>query len=1085
MKNIENFYPLSPMQEGMLFHTLYAPGSDVYIEQSHWTIHADLDVNAFERAWQRVIDRHAILRSGFIWEGVNEPIQVVHRQVSFSPSAEDWRGLSPEARQERIKSFLEADKSRGFDLAEPPLMRLALIRAADDRFEFVWTRHHLLLDGWSGSLLMDEVFSFYEAFRAGRDLNPQRSRPYRDYVAWLRRQDLGAAEEFWRSTLSGFTQPTPLRIEREPGAAAEHESQYSEQQIDLSPETTSALQSLSRQRQITPNTIAQGAWALLLSHYSGEDDVVFGAVVSGRDAELPGVESILGLFTNILPVRVKTPPATDLTSWLRQLQAQQIRQRQYEYSPLVQVQRWSNVPQGQRLFDTILVFENHPLSAKLQGQEQLLEAHQLTYSVRTHYPITVTVVPGAQWRISLAYDARSFRPESMTRMLNHLRVLLEEMAKDAERRLIDVPMLPESERAQILHGWSGVESDYPRDRCIHHLFEEQVERTPDLIAVSCGDERVSYKELNRLANQVAAHLRSEGVGPESRVGVCLERSVMTVISLLGILKAGAAYVPLDPSYPQTHLAFILNDTGARVILTSESLLPRLPENIPAVITCLDRDWGLISRQDGENAVTNAVPENLLFVMYTSGSTGQPKGVAVEQKQLLNRFAWMWDEYPFQPGEVLCQRTTVNFTVSIWELLGALLRGAHTAIIPDSEAKDPSLMVRRLASENVTRIVLVPSLLRAILDANVDLRAALPGLKLWSVCGEPLSVALCREFHERLPGAKLLNQYGASEVNDVCCYDTASLAADAPTVPIGRPINNLKVYLLDRYNRPVPVGVPGQLHVSSVNPARGYLNRPDLTAERFVPDPFSPTPGARLYNMGDLARYGPDGQIEYVGRVDHQVKIRGQRVELGEVEAVLKRHPAVREAVVVALEEPAGRRLVAYVAAPGEGQPSASELRSFLGERLPGYMVASAFVFLDRLPRTPNGKVDRKSLPAPDSSRPEMGQEFTPPRNEVEKAVAGVWAEALGIPEVGVHDNFFELGGHSLTAAKIVSRLSEQFELELPLRALFVNPTVAMLAAEIARIEQQKYELENERLLDMLEQLSDEQVLAELKQRTEK
>ena len=497
MKNIETFYPLSPVQEGMLFHTLYVPGSEVCIEQSHWTWLADLDTKAFERAWQRVIDRHAILRSSFIWEGVNEPIQVVHRQVGLSFIKEDWRGLSSRAQQERIRRFLETDKALGFDLAEPPLMRFALIQVADHQFEFVWTRHQLLLDGWSGSLLIGEVFSFYEAFRSGRDLNLELGRPYRDYVAWLRKQDLAAAESCWRKTLSGFTEPTPLPIERETPATVERESQDAEQQINLSTQVTAALQSLSRRRQVTLNTIAQGAWALLLSHYSGERDVVFGAVVSGRDAELAGVESVLGPLANILPVRVKVVPGADLASWLRQLQSERIEPRQYEYSPLAQVQLWSEVSQEQRMFDTVLFFASHPLATRLHGQEQFLEAHQFTYSVRTHYPITVTVIPGAQWRISLAYDAGRFEREAMTKMLNHFQTLLGAMAKDPTRPLGDVARLTQAEPAQVLYGRNKPEADYPHDK--------RRDKRPATYAVTSPDGQPSKNPRRFLSDQTTGY----------------------------------------------------------------------------------------------------------------------------------------------------------------------------------------------------------------------------------------------------------------------------------------------------------------------------------------------------------------------------------------------------------------------------------------------------------------------------------------------------------------------------------------------------------------------------------------------------
>jgi acyl carrier protein len=464
MESIEAFYPLSPVQESMLVHTLDAHGAAGGVEQSHWTLLADLDAGAFERAWQRLIDRHAILRSGFVWQGVSKPIQVVLRQAGFSLLKEDWRGLSFQAQQERLGTFLEADRARGFDLAAPPLMRLALMQVAANQFEFVWTRHHLLLDGWSGSLLADELLNLYEAFRSGGDLGVEARRPYRDYVAWLRKQDMAAAENFWRNTLSGFAEPTPVSLACESPVAAAPAGEHAEQQITLPTQTAAALRALSRRCQVTLNTIAQAAWALLLSHYGGEEDVVFGAAVSGRAVELAGIEAALGPLANILPVRVKVAPGADLASWLGQLQAQQSEQRQYEYVSLAQVQQWGEVAQEQRLFATVLFFASQPLTAGLSGQQSGLEAHQLAYSVRTGYPITVTVIPGAQWRIGLAYDARQFEHEAMTRALNQFQTLLELMAKDPARPLGDVVRLIRPERLQALDDQPETRSRHPRDQ---------------------------------------------------------------------------------------------------------------------------------------------------------------------------------------------------------------------------------------------------------------------------------------------------------------------------------------------------------------------------------------------------------------------------------------------------------------------------------------------------------------------------------------------------------------------------------------------------------------------------------------------
>lgn len=613
----------------------------------------------------------------------------------------------------------------------------------------------------------------------------------------------------------------------------------------------------------------------------------------------------------------------------------------------------------------------------------------------------------------------------------------------------DLPLLTEAERQQLLVDWNATTCPYPKQQCIHQLFEAQVERTPEAIALIFEEQQLTYRQLNERANQLAHYLQRLSVGLEVRVALCIERSPEMVIGLLGILKAGGAYVPLDPVYPQERLAFMLEDAQTTVLVTRQGLVERLPQHKQVV--CLDTAWNVIAQESEENIVNRITGENLAYMLYTSGSTGRPKGVLGTHRAAINRFSWMWNIYPFEPEEVCCQKTALSFVDSVWEIFGPLLQGIRTVIIPDMIVKSPDLLLQVLAAHAVSRIVLVPSLLRVLLDLTADLQKQIPALKYWISSGETLPLDLALRFVDRMPHSVLLNLYGSSEVAaDATWYDMREGKA-LTSVPIGRPIANTQIYLLDRSNQLVPIGVPGELHVGGDGLARGYFNRPDLTAAKFVPSPFSTIAGTLLYKTGDWARYLPDGNIEYLGRIDHQVKIRGFRIELGEIEAVLNEHPAVQQAVVMAREDvPGDKRLVAYVVLHGQLSSTISELQEHLTKTLPAYMLPSAFMLLEAFPLMPNGKVDRHALPAPDQTRPELRQTFVAPRTPKEESIAGIWSSILGIERVGIHDNFFALGGHSLLAMQVISQMQNTLRITLPLRSFFDAPTVAEQAELLAR-----------------------------------
>ncbi|AKJ04229.1 non-ribosomal peptide synthase protein (TIGR01720 family)/amino acid adenylation domain-containing protein [Archangium gephyra] len=1039
--NIENLYPLSPLQQGMLFHVLQEQGTGLYFNQLSCELRGALNLPAFTEAWRRAVAAFPILRTAIVWEDVDEPLQVVLNEVELPLEQEDWRGTPVAEQETRFTAWLEADRRRGVDLGTPPLLRLSLLRTGDAAYRFVFSHHHILLDGWSVPLLIKQVFVLYESLVRGFTPRVEQARPYGDYIEWIQERGLEDSERFWRRSLAGFSEPTSLG-RGFPGLDGSPASGRASRRVHLSAATTEALNALARQQGLTLNTVVQGAWALLLGHHAGTKDVVFGTTVSGRPPELSGVEGMVGLFINTLPVRVRLPADEPLVTWLKNLQAWLLEMRQHEHSPLVKVQRWSDVPPGTPLFESLLVFENYPVDAALTASLPSLEVRDVRAVEADHHPLTLTAVPGRELRLELAHECARFDAAHIDRMLGQLRHLLESMATWPERPLAGLPLLSERERHQLLVEWNDTRAEYPRERCLHQLVEAQVERTPDAVAVEFEGQRLTYRELDRRANQLAHALRERGVGPETRVGLCVERSLEMAVGLLGILKAGGAYVPLDPGYPPARLAFMLEDSAPAVLLTQRHLLERLePKGTP--VLCLDSEGQELSRLSADAPDAGVHSDSAAYVIYTSGSTGQPKGAVITHRALGNHMAWILSAFGLGPADRVLQKTPLSFDASVWECWAPLMSGGRLVIAAPDAHRDGVALLEAVTRGQVTVLQLVPSLLRVLLEEKGLSRAT--SLR-WLFCGgEALPVELEHRLRAQLPSATLVNLYGPTEATIDATFARCPSPGSGPTVPIGRPIANTQLYLLDASLQPVPVGVPGELFLGGEGLARGYLRRPELTAERFIPHPFSGSPGARLYRTGDLARYLPDGSVEFLGRRDAQVKVRGFRVELGEVEAALAKHPAVREAVVVVREDnPGVRRLVAYVT--GEPRaPGSDVLRAFLERELPAHMVPAAFVALEALPLSPNGKVDRKALPAPDAPHAEQSRAFVAPRGEVERKLAETWAQVLGHERVGIHDDFFELGGDSILAIQIISRAA-QAGVHITAKQLFSHKTIARLAA---------------------------------------
>ncbi|RAM53131.1 MAG: non-ribosomal peptide synthetase [Hapalosiphonaceae cyanobacterium JJU2] len=1041
-QNIEDIYPLSPMQEGMLFESLYAPDSGAYFQQLSCILTGNLDVKTFEQAWQQVVAKHSILRTAFLWESLSQSIQIVYRKVNVTVDTYDWQKLSAQEQQQQLETFLDSERQKGFQLSQAPLMRLHLIQLDGNTYQFVWCYHHLLLDGWSSSLVFKDLLEIYQLISQGKTLQLQSTVSYRNYIAWLKQQNQDLAAEFWRQKLQGFTAPTPLTVDKSLSMRDQH-SGYRERQIHLTVPATAAIVSFVRQHQLTLSNLVQATWGLLLSRYSQETDVVFGATVSGRPPELAGVESMVGLFINTLPVRVQIQENTELLVLLKDLQNQQVESEQYSYSSLVDIQGLSDVPRGTSLFESIVVFENYPVdSAGLQSNSDftISNVHAIE---QTNYPLAVLVAPGEQLLLKVMYDASRFEDSTISRMLDHFVTMLEGIVANPTQPISQLPILTATEKQQLLVDWNNTQVDYPQDKCIHQLVEEQVERTPDAVAVIFENQQLTYHELNCRANQLANYLQTLGVKPDVLVGICVERSLEMVVGLLGILKAGGAYVPLDSDYPSERLAFMLEDADVAVLLTQQKLVEKLPKH-QARLVYLDTNAQELAQASEINPASEVKPSNLAYVLYTSGSTGRPKAVAIEHHSpvaLVN-----WAQKVFTPEELagVLASTSICFDLSVFEFFVTLsLRGK---VILAQNALHLSTIS---TASQVTLINTVPSAITQLIrDNNIP-----PQVCTVNLAGEALQDQLVQQIYQHSQVERVFNLYGPSEDTT---YSTFSLIekGTSGSSTIGRPISNTQIYILNKYLQPVPVGVPGELHISGAGLARGYLNRPELTKEKFINNPFDPLGESRLYKTGDLARYLPDGNIEYLGRIDNQVKIRGFRIELGEIEAALTQHSNVQTCCVIAREDNTGdKRLVAYIVAQPQTTSNKSELRQFLSSKLPQYMVPAAIVTLDALPLTLNGKVNRRALPAPEPSS-ELLAQYVAPRTPIEEILAVIWQQVLKLERVGRHDNFFELGGHSLLATQLVSRVRSSLKVELPLRSLFTAPTIAELSLLIQQLQQQ-------------------------------
>jgi amino acid adenylation domain-containing protein len=1039
-----NTFPLSFAQQRLWFLEQLTPGNFTYNILVGVRLTGTLDARSLERSLNELVKRHEVLRTAF--KTINgQPVQAIASNLELKILEIDLRSLPETERDREVERLIAAEAQQAFDLSQAPLLRAKLLHLSDSNWVLLLSTHHIIFDAWSMGIFIQELATFYQAFCTGKPSPlPELSVQYADFASWQRQWLQGEVLEtqlaYWKKQLGGNLPVLNLPTDRPRPAVQTFRGAV--HGFTIPKAIAEEMTQLSQREKATLFMVLLAAFKTLLYRYTGQEDILVASPIANRNRR--EIEELIGFFTNTLVFRTnlsRNPTFKELLGSVREVALGAYNHQDLPFEKLVEILQPERDLSHNPLHQVVFYLRNVPTpQIKLPG----VTLSNLEIEGKTaKFDLLLALEEGLEGiNGTLEYSQDLFDASTARRIAGHFITLLESIAANPEQRISNLPILTKPEQQQLLFEWNNTQSELPKNQCIHGLFEAQTERTPDAIAVVFDGEQLTYRELNRRANQLAHHLKSLGVKPEIPVGICVDRSLEMVVGLLGILKAGGAYVPLDPAYPPERLVFMLEDAFVAVVLTQARLVESLPKHQGRIV-CLDTDWEIIERQSEANLISEVKLDNLAYIIYTSGSTGKPKGVAIEHRNAVALLDWATQVFNPEDLAGVLASTSICFDLSVFELFVPLSRGGKV-ILAENALHLPTLP----AAPYVTLINTVPSAIAELLRMD-----GIPSsVRTVNLAGEPLRNKLVQQVYEHNTVQKVFNLYGPSEDTTYSTYTLVKKGGNEPP-PIGRPIANTQVYILDAQKQPVPIGVPGELYIGGAGLARGYLNRPELTADRFILNPFSDEPNSRLYKTGDLARYLSDGNIEFLGRIDHQVKIRGFRIELGEIEAAIGQHPALRETVVLVREDnPGDKRLVAYIVSNSALKTQDSELindlRCYLKQKLPQYMMPSAFVLLESLPLTTNGKIDRRSLPAPDINQAEFESNFTEPRTPDEQLIAEIWAEVLGLERVGIHDNFFELGGHSLLATQAISRLREAFQVEVPLRSLFESPTVATVTESL-------------------------------------
>ena len=1043
-------FPLSFGQHRLWFLDQLEPGNSAYNSSGGIRLRGRLNIPALQQALNEIIVRHEVLRTTF--NQVDGTLkQVVHSPSPLDLQMVDHSLLPTDVGEQELQRLARSSAEQPFDLANGPLLRGALVRIGVDDHVLLLTIHHIISDGWSVSIFARELSVLYENFSAGRPSSlPDLPIQYGDYAEWQREYLKGEVLDqmlgYWCKQLAGAP---VLDLPTDRPRPATQTFRGAEVDIHFDRTLLGNLKKLSVLEGATLFITLLAAFDVLLSRYSGQEDICVGTPIANRTHI--ETEPLIGFFVNTVVMRVNlsgNPSFRTFLQSVRKVALQAYAHQDLPFEKIVEELQVKRDLSRSALFQVLFVLQNAPFpELSLPGLK--LSSVEFGREV-AKFDLTITMGEAESGLVGrIEYNRDLYERSTIERLASHWERLLHSIATDPSKPLSELVLVTDAERATF-DDWNNTSAPIPRQKTIPQLFEEQVAESPNAVALRQDGDQLSFGELNRRANRIARWLQQQGACLNTLVGVAMERSLDSLVALLGVLKAGAAFMPLDPDYPRDRLQFMLNDSAAALVLTRQSYTERLQRQGTRLL-CVDSDHNEIAAYSHEDLPRSASSDSLAYVLYTSGSTGRPKGVMAPHLGTVNRLAWMWNQIPFVAGDVCCQKTSLNFVDSVWEIFGPLLQGIPSVIFSNRIVQDPRRLIQSLAQRRVSRIVLVPSLLRVLLD-RYQFTREIERPKLWIVSGEALTTDLASQFRHVMPDSRLLNLYGSSEVAaDATYYWVRGDESGSAGVPIGRPISNVETRILDRFGNQVPVGIPGEICVGGDALADGYLNQPVLTRDKFVPDPFSARAGARLYKTGDLGRYRSDGIIEYLGRTDHQVKIRGHRIELGEIESVLREHKDVIDCVAIARgTTPADIRIVVYVASEKDALPVAT-LRRFLKSRLPEFMLPAAFVVLRALPLTPNGKVDRLALPEPTEQHVESARSYYPPRDALELQLTRLWEKFLRARPIGIHDNFFELGGHSFLAVDLFSELEKSFGKVLPLAILFQAPTIAQLA-EVIRHE---------------------------------
>nr|WP_258876039.1 amino acid adenylation domain-containing protein [Clostridium sp. CF011] len=1041
---IKNIYPLSPMQEGMLFHKLLGNDKNAYFEQSSSKIIGSLEVELFEISINKLIERYDVLRTLFIYEDKKRPLQIVLKKAKIKICFEDISSLRSSEKVIFIKEFKEKDTVKGFNLSREISIRASIIKTDEEKYIFILSFHHIILDGWSIPIIFNELMYIYSALKENRPIKFKKVNEYSNYIKWLEKQDKKEALLYWEKYLEDYEQQA--QISQLAKSVKEVKYINSDIKFIIDKETTNKLENIARKNKATVNTVFQTIWGILLQRYNNVNDVVFGAIVSGRPAEIDGIENMAGLFINTVPVRIKSSTDKGFIGLLKEVQDANVKSKKYEYVPLAEVQ--SNTSIKQKLIDNIMVFENYPViehNKKLDFKIQMDEVVE-----QTNYNFNIIIGMTDEIFIKLNYNASIYDDKYVNMIAGHIKHVIKEVSENPEIKISEIDMLSEEEKTKILVEFNDTKAEYPKDKTIHELFEEQVEKSPDNIAVVLEDKKLTYRELNEKANSLARILREKGVEPDSIVGIMVERSLEMMIGIMGILKAGGAYLPIDLSHPKERIEYMLMDSEVKVLLSAERLVDNI-EFDGEVIDLVDKYLfkGNLSNLEKVNQSSN-----LAYIIYTSGTTGEPKGAMIEHFNLNNFIHSLAKQFDkgFNSNDRILSLTNYVFDVSVCEFFVSLISGATLVINHKQKTFDPIEIAKLIVNNQITFTYIPPSLLLEVYEnlkmnkRKVKLRKLLVGVE--AIRGETLN-----KFYTLNKDLEIVNGYGPTETT-ICStfYKVTKNEPQNRNVLIGRSVGNTNIYILNKYLKIVQVGVVGELFISGDGVSRGYINKQELTDEKFVGNPFKL--GTKMYHTEDFARWLPDGNIEFIGRTDNQVKIRGFRIELGEIENQLLKQKNIKEAVVVDRQDNQGNKyLCAYIACDEE--MTVAELREGLKKELPEYMIPAYFMQIERMPLTPNGKIDRKALPEPDGEI-NTGVEYASATNETEEKLVKVWSEVLGVEGIGIDDNFFVLGGHSLKAIQVVSMIHKELNVEVPVGEVFSNTTIRQIGEYISKSKESIY-----------------------------